>query len=110
MEENKRMELIKNENEKPKLIINMGKKNNDKINQNYVENASFEEIKRYVKEHTSGVKEHYDLAEGGAIIVSFSKFVEMINEGYNIYKSEVISEDFISIQYQKEIKREGRGR
>ena len=120
LEENKELSLKKDENTKPKLIINMGKKKNkgfriltdadlgyESVN---VENASLEEIKRYVREHTSDEKYHYDLAEGGMIVVSFPKFVEMVNDGYNIYKSEVINENYINIQYQKEIKREGKGR
>ena len=69
-----------------------------------------EGIKKYVKEHTSGVKEHYNLSEGGIMVVSFPRFVEMIEEGYNIYKSEVLNKDYINIAYQKEIKRESRGR
>ena len=120
LEENKKLSLDKEESDKPRLIINMGKKSNNGFriptdaDLGYesvdVENASLEEIKRYVSEHTSGEKYHYDLAEGGAIMVSFPKFVEMINDGYNIYKAEVINENYINIQYQKEIKREGKGR
>ena len=120
MEENKELVLKKDESDEPRLIINMGKKFNngfriltdadlgyERIN---AENASLEEIKKYVREHTSGEKYNYDLAEGGMIVVSFPKFVEMINDGYNIYKSEVINENYINIRYQKEIKREGKGR
>ena len=120
MEENKEISLKKDESDKSRLIINMGKKTNkgfriptdedlgyESVN---VENASLEEIKRYVSEHTSGEKYHYDLAEGGMMFVSFPKFVEMINDGYNIYKAEVLNENFINIEYQKEIMREGKGR
>lgn len=124
MEENWQMELDKNESNKPRLIINMGKKKDDgfrpltdddlddKLQKEDInlDNISLDEIIKYVKEHTSGVREHYDLAEGGVMCVSFPKFVEMINDGYNIYQSEVINENFINIRYQKEIKREGRGR
>ena len=124
MMEKEKLSLDKSESDKLRLIVNMGKKDNkgfkpltdddlyddiskDKIN---LDNPSLDEIKKYVSEHTSGIRKHYDLAEGGTILVSFSKFVEMINDGYNIYQSEVINENFINIRYQKEIKREGRGR
>ena len=123
MSDNLRKTLTEKESDKPKLIINMGKKNNygfrpltdEDLEGNAKEdidldNASLETITKYVKEHTSGDRKHYDLMEGGKIFVSFPKFVEMINDGYNIYKSEVISKDFISIEYQKEIKRKMGGR
>lgn len=100
MEKNKRLALDKEKSKEPRLIINMGKKTE----------PSLEEITEYVKQHTSGKRYHYDLAEGGSIIVSFKEFVKMISDGYNIYKSEVLNENYISIQYQKEVKREGRGR
>lgn len=126
MEKNKKMEL---ENSPGRLIINMsGKKNNkgfrpltdldlesnDVANEKSskedglinIDGASLEEVKAYVMAHTSGVKYHYDLAEGGVILVSFREFVGMIQDGYNIIKAEVLNENYISIEYQKEIKRE----
>ena len=113
-EERKKIQLDKEESSKPRLIINMGGKKktitSEESNEEMTDNLSLDEIIEYVRRHTSGKKEHYDLAEGGSIMVTFDKFVEMVNEGYNIYYSEVLSRDFISIRYQKEIKREGRGR
>ena len=103
--ENNELKLDKEESTTPRLIINMGKKEKKEPI-----DYSDEGIIKYVKEHTSGKKEHYDLAEGGSIMVTFDKFVEMVNEGYNIYYSEVLNKDYISIRYQREIKREGRGR
>ena len=112
--ENKKLSLERED--KPRLIINMGNKKgfrpltDDDLTSDYdYHNFSLDKIKAYVKEHTSNEKKHYDLAEGGVIMVTFEEFVKMINEGYNIYKSEVINEKFISIQYQREIKRDGRG-
>lgn len=126
VEERKKMELDRETSEQPRLIINMEKKktngfripNDHDLDDKYretkreidVNNISLEEIKQYVREHTSGKKNHYDLAEGGVMVVSFKEFIKMINDGYNIYKSEVINENNISIRYQREIKREGRGR
>ena len=69
------------------------------------EKMTLEDIKDYVKHHTAKDKSNYNTCEGGATIVSFSQFVEMINDGYEIYKSEVLNENFISIEFQKEMKR-----
>ena len=109
IEKNKRLALDKEKSNEQRLIINMGKKTNDGLKVS-TDNLSLEEVNKYVLEHTSGEKYHYDLSEGGVLIVAFQKFVEMINNGYNIYKSEVLNKDLISIHYQREIKREGRGR
>jgi len=116
MVENGKLSLEKEET--PKLIINMGNTGNPKLKINMGNKktlaesypSSLSEITDYVAKHTSGVKHEYELAEGGSIMVTFDEFQKMVNEGYNIYKSEVISENFISIQYQKEIKREERGK
>jgi len=118
MEKNKRLALDKEKSSESRLIINMGKKTDKgfkvptdfELDSNRTDNFSLEEIIKYVREHTSEKKNHYDLAEGGLIMVTFPEFVRMVNDGYNIYKSEVLNENFISIQYQREIKREGRGR
>ena len=67
---------------------------------------TFEEVEQYVLAHTAKTKSHYDLvAEAGSIIVSFEEFIKMINDGYEIYKSEVLNENLISIVFQKEMKR-----
>ncbi len=67
---------------------------------------ALEEVKQYVLAHTAKTKSHYDLvAEAGSIIVSFEEFIKMINDGYEIYKSEVLNENLISIVFQKEMKR-----
>ena len=71
-----------------------------------ISNMTFEEVETYVKKHTVKVKSNYGPGESGAIIVPFSQFIEMINDGYEIYKSEVLNKMFISIEYQKEIKKD----
>ncbi len=116
VQDNDQMVLDKEKSSESRLIINMGKKSFKNLNTNpdlasdNIDNFSLEEIVKYVREHTSGKKNHYDLAEGGLVMVTFPEFVRMVNDGYNIYKSEVLNENSISIQYQREIKREGRGR
>lgn len=72
-----------------------------------ISKMTFEQIKQYVLEHTVKVKSRYELvAEAGAIVVPFSEFVKMVNDGYEIYKSEVLNENLISIEFQKEMKRD----
>lgn len=71
-----------------------------------ISSMTLDDIKDYVKRHTAKVKSNYVAGEGGAIIVPFSQFVEMINDGYEIYKSEVLNKMFISIEYQKEMKKD----
>ncbi len=114
-----RLTLDKEESSGSRLIINMGKKEDDTLRMpndsdlgiNKTEDLSLAEVTKYVKEHTSDKKEDYDtLYEAGAIIVPFQRFVEMINDGANIYYSEVLNKNAISIKYQQGVKREGRGR
>ncbi len=120
VQDSNKIVLDKEKSSESRLIINMGKKTDKgfkvptdldfEIDSNKTNDFSLEEIIKYVREHTSEKKNYYDLAEEGSIMVTFSEFVKMVNDGYNIYKSEVLNENFISIQYQREIKREGRGR
>ena len=72
-----------------------------------LKNFTIEDVKRYVMEHTSGVRYDYDMMSMGKIIVSFSDFVNMVNDGYNIVNSEVLNKDMISIEFQK-IHKKGR--
>ena len=64
-----------------------------------------EDIYSYVVKHTSGIKYDYLSSEGGLIIVSFDEFKRMVDDGYNIISADIISDNMISIEYQKEIKR-----
>ena len=66
-----------------------------------LKNFTIEDVKRYVMEHTSGVRYDYDMMSMGKIIVSFLDFVNMVNDGYNIVNSEVLNRDMISIEFQK---------
>ena len=62
---------------------------------------NLEKIKKYVKENTSGIRYGFEETNGGGkIIISFSRFVEMVEEGYNIISSEVLNEELISIEFQ----------
>ena len=71
-----------------------------------ISKMTLDDIKDYVEKHTAKVKSNYKAGEGGVIIVPFSQFVDMINDGYEIYKSKVLNEKFISIEFQKEMKKE----
>ncbi len=118
MKKNKELVLDKEESSEPRLIINIENNKtdgfrvptNDDLGYDIPVDVSLEGVTKYVKEHTSNQKYDYEMGEGGVIIVPFKRFVEMINDGYNIYYSEVLNENAISIKYQKELKREGRGR
>ena len=68
-----------------------------------ISEMTLDDIKDYVEKHTAKSKSNYVAGESGVIIVSFSQFVEMINDGYEIYKSEVLNKNFISIEFQKEM-------
>ena len=88
---------------------------NDDLNyspssENTFSNSTIEKVREYVDAHTSGVKANYDLSDEGSMIVTFPRFIEMINNGYNIYESEVINKDLVSIRFQKEVKRQGMSR
>ena len=61
---------------------------------------SLDYVKKYVKEHTSGIRYGDGLMEG-AIISSFDKFVSYVNEGYNIIKAEVLNKDLISFEFER---------
>ena len=65
--------------------------------------GTLELIKQYVKENTSGIRYYYDNQEEGKMIITFSEFVKMIEDGYNIIKAEVFNERMISVEYQKEM-------
>ena len=67
-----------------------------------ISKMTIDDVKKYVMLHTAKTKSNYEPGESGAIIVPFSQFVEMINDGYEIYKSEVLNRLYISIEYQKE--------
>ena len=67
---------------------------------------TLDEIEAYVKSHTSGIRKYDNVCEGGNIIVTLNEFINMVNEGYNIISAEVLNENMISIDYQKEIKKD----
>ena len=67
---------------------------------------SLVEVKQYVLEHTNGKKKNCKLAEGMSIVVTFLKIRELVNEWCNRCKTQVLNPSFISIEYQKEIKRD----
>ena len=71
-----------------------------------ISKMTLEDIKTYVRLHTVKTKSTYVAGESGVIIVPFSQFVEMIEDGYEIYKSEVLNKFYISIEYQKELKKD----
>lgn len=83
---------------------------NDDLNySNLIENdSSIASVKKYVNKHTSGTRINYELSDEGSMLVTFSKFIEMIDNGYNIYESHVINSDLINIKFQKEIKPKGK--
>ena len=73
----------------------------------FVNDMTVEEMKKYVKKHTSGVRLDESLCSaGGGRIATFKKFVEMVQDGYNIVKANVINYDMIDVVYQKRLNNE----
>ena len=67
----------------------------------FAKDMTIEEMKEYVKRHTSGVKLETMLTSGGGgRIATFEKFVEMVRDGYNIVKANVLNYDMIDVKYQ----------
>jgi hypothetical protein len=63
---------------------------------------TIEEMREYAKKHTSGVRlATMECSEGGGRIATFEKFVEMVQNGYNIVKADVINYDMIDVEFQK---------
>lgn len=70
----------------------------------FAKDMTIEEMKEYARRHTSGKKlDTMECIAGGGRIASFEKFVEMVNEGYNIVKADVLGYDMIDVVFQKKM-------
>lgn len=77
----------------------------------FARDMSKEEVLEYIKNHTIGEKIASSLcSQAGGRIATFSKFVEMVEDGYNIVKANLVSyvngEYLIDMEYQLEMKKD----